>query len=72
MRKLISTIAISLSLITSIFAQQDPEAKKILDALNVKYKAYTSFQANITYKLHLQAIPAISRPSRSVHGHLWS
>lgn len=53
MRKLISTIAISLSLITSIFAQQDPEAKKILDALNVKYKAYTSFQANITYKLEV-------------------
>jgi outer membrane lipoprotein carrier protein len=34
-------------------AQQDPAAKKILDALNVKYKAYTSFQASINYFLEV-------------------
>ncbi|MBL7857695.1 MAG: outer membrane lipoprotein carrier protein LolA [Cyclobacteriaceae bacterium] len=33
------------------FAQYDPKALEILDAMSKKYKAYTAFEANISYTL---------------------
>ena len=45
--KAIITLVISIISI-SIFAQQDPEAKKILDQFSKKSKAYSSYKANFT------------------------
>src|ERR1043165_785843 len=38
---------------TSLFAQtgNDPEAKKILDAVSAKFKSYKAVQASFTYKV---------------------
>lgn len=53
MKKIISILIFVFGFTILVNAQQDPEAKKVLDALNVKYKAHTSFQANLTYKLEV-------------------
>jgi outer membrane lipoprotein-sorting protein len=60
MNRLVSIITLSIAALSTLVAQQDPEAKKILDAVNIKYKAYTSFQANITYKLEVTANTALN------------
>lgn len=47
MKKSISTILLIL-LVKAGFAQYDPKALEILEAMSKKYKALTSFEANIT------------------------
>lgn len=37
--------------IKTAFGQYDPKALEILDAMSNKYKAYTSFEANISYNM---------------------
>ncbi len=60
MKKTIVILGLILSVTQSMVAQLDPAAKKMLDAINAKYKAYTSFQANITYKLEVTANPSMN------------
>ena len=50
MKNLILSI-LTLFLATSVFAQYDPKALVILDAMSKKYKAYTAFEANISQTL---------------------
>lgn len=59
MKKNISFIVL-LSIIWVGFSQKDPEAKRILDAVGTKYKAYKSFKANITYNLEVTSNPALN------------
>lgn len=47
MKKLFSAALLAF-IATSIFAQYDPKALEILEAMSKKYKAYTTFEANIT------------------------
>jgi outer membrane lipoprotein-sorting protein len=49
-----------ISVLSVGYSQQDPAAKKILDAVNVKYKAFTSLQANITYNLEVTTNKALN------------
>ena len=50
MRKIIF-VAVLAVLATNAFAQYDPKALEILDAMAKKYKAIPSFEANISYTL---------------------
>src|ERR1051326_3818444 len=53
---------------TSLFAQtgNDPEAKKILDAVSAKLKSYKAVQASFTYKVENADGKAISTKKGSV------
>ena len=52
MRKLFVAVALSgIGLMTFGQAKNDPEAKKILDAVSAKFKTFTSVQAGFTYKV---------------------
>lgn len=53
MKRLVSLLVLGLGLVSVGFGQQDAAAKKILDAVNAKYKGHTSFQASMTYKLEV-------------------
>jgi chaperone LolA len=62
MKKLISVLAIFLVVIPALFAQapkgmgkNDPEAKKILDAVSAKFKTYKTVKANFTLKVENSA-----------------
>ena len=49
MKKLLSTVvALSIAL-TSLFGQQDPQARKILDAMSAKYRQTPAFKATFDY-----------------------
>jgi outer membrane lipoprotein carrier protein len=50
MRKLVS-IALFGFFVSTAFAQYDPKALEILDAMSKKYKAIPAFEANISYTL---------------------
>lgn len=50
MKKSILTVVL-LTFIKFAFAQYDPKALEILDAMSQKYKSITSFEANIAYTL---------------------
>lgn len=60
MRKILSLLSLVLVLNTLSYGQVDQEAKKILDAINAKYKTHTSFQANVTYKLEVTSNPTLN------------
>ncbi|HRJ31018.1 MAG TPA: outer membrane lipoprotein carrier protein LolA [Cyclobacteriaceae bacterium] len=47
MKKLFVTLLLAL-FVKASFAQYDPKALEILEAMSKRYKAYTSFEANIT------------------------
>ena len=47
MKKLVFTLIFAISA-NFLFAQYDPKALDVLDAMSKKYKVYTSFEANIT------------------------
>ena len=48
--KIILSITVLLSS-TTLFAQYDPKAKRILDAMSEKYKLIPAFKANFSYKI---------------------
>ncbi|HRW98179.1 MAG TPA: outer membrane lipoprotein carrier protein LolA [Cyclobacteriaceae bacterium] len=50
MKKSVLTIILTISC-TLLFAQYDPKALEILEAMSEKYKSLTSFEANLTSSL---------------------
>jgi outer membrane lipoprotein carrier protein len=59
----------SIILAASVFAQtsSDPDAKKILDAVSVKFKSYKAVQATFTYKVENAQGKAISTKKGTVY-----
>lgn len=68
MKKLYFLTAFSILLATFSFAQtkNDPEAKKILDAVSAKFKTFSTVQANFTYKVENGAGKALSTKTGSI------
>lgn len=70
MKKIYSLLTIAL-IGTSLFAQKDgandPDAKKILDAVSSKFKSYKAVQAGFTYKVENSAGKAISTKKGTVY-----
>jgi outer membrane lipoprotein-sorting protein len=56
----------SLSAQTSSAVRNDPEAKKILDAVSAKFKSYTSVQASFTYKVENATGKALSTKTGTI------
>ncbi|RYU79032.1 LolA family protein [Hymenobacter persicinus] len=55
MKKILSLLALSVSLLSTASAQQDPKAGKILDQMSAKYQALKAFKANFTQTLENDA-----------------
>ncbi|GAA4006631.1 hypothetical protein GCM10022408_18040 [Hymenobacter fastidiosus] len=55
MKKILSLLALSVSLMSTASAQQDPKAGKILDQMSAKYQALKAFKANFTQTLENDA-----------------
>ena len=71
MKKLYYLTVICTLLTGMAFAQtnptkNDPEAKKILDAVSAKFKTYTSVQASFTYKVENAAGKALSTKNGTI------
>ena len=68
MKKLYFLTTFSILLSTFSFAQtkNDPEAKKILDAVSAKFKTFSTVQANFTYKVENGAGKALSTKTGSI------
>ena len=49
-KKIVLTL-FSIMLIGNVFAQKDPEAREILDAMSAKYQSIPSFQADLAYTM---------------------
>ncbi|WP_022823497.1 LolA family protein [Hymenobacter norwichensis] len=55
MKKFLSLLALSVSLVSAASAQQDPKAGKILDQMSAKYQAMKAFKASFTQTLENDA-----------------
>jgi outer membrane lipoprotein carrier protein len=55
MKKFLALLTLSVSLLTSASAQQDPKAGKILDQMSAKYQAMKAFKASFTQTLENDA-----------------
>jgi len=55
MKKILSLLALSVTLLTTATAQQDPKAGKILDQMSAKYQAMKAFKASFTQTLENDA-----------------
>ena len=68
MKKLYFLTTFSILLSTFSFAQtkNDPEAKKILDAVSAKFKTFSTVQANFTYNVENGAGKALSTKTGSI------
>ena len=68
MKKLYFLTTFSILFSTFSFAQtkNDPEAKKILDAVSAKFKTFSTVQANFTYKVENGAGKALSTKTGSI------
>ena len=55
MKKIVTLFALSVSLLTTATAQQDPKAGKILDQMSAKYQAMKAFKASFTQTLENDA-----------------
>ncbi|MCV9387579.1 LolA family protein [Reichenbachiella ulvae] len=51
MKLFTSSLLLSVLICTQVFAQKDPKAKSILDAMSQKYKSIPSFTADFTYTM---------------------
>lgn len=51
MKKIFILFTLTALVLTSALAQQDPKARKILDAMSAKYQQTPSFKAQFTYKM---------------------
>jgi outer membrane lipoprotein-sorting protein len=49
-KKFILTL-LSFALISNVFAQKDPKARNVLDAMSAKYQSIPSFQADLAYTM---------------------
>ena len=55
MKKILALLTLSVTLLTSASAQQDPKAGKILDQMSAKYQAMKAFKASFTQTLENDA-----------------
>ncbi|SHI80237.1 Outer membrane lipoprotein-sorting protein [Hymenobacter daecheongensis DSM 21074] len=55
MKKILSVLTLSVSLLSAATAQQDPKAGKILDQMSAKYQGLKGFKANFTQTLENDA-----------------
>ena len=71
MIKRIYSLLLLTTIATSLFAQKDgsndPDAKKILDAVSTKFKNYKAVQASFTYKVENSSGKAISTKKGTVY-----
>ncbi len=51
MRRLYIVMALLIAGFAAIAQKNDPEAKKILDAVSAKFKTFTTVQAGFSYKV---------------------
>ena len=51
MYKRIILTLLSIALISNVFAQKDPKARNVLDAMSAKYQSIPSFQADLAYTM---------------------
>jgi outer membrane lipoprotein carrier protein len=65
MRKLYLAIALFL-FSTSLFAQNDPAAKQVLDAVSAKFKTFKTVQATFAYKVENGAGKALSTKTGTI------
>lgn len=65
MKYLLTSLAI-LSSVCFAYAQNDPQAKKILDAVSAKFKTYPTPQASFSYKVENAAGKALSSKNGNV------
>jgi outer membrane lipoprotein-sorting protein len=63
---LICTLLTGMAFAQTNPTKNDPEAKKILDAVSAKFKTYTSVQASFTYKVENAAGKALSTKNGTI------
>ncbi len=66
MKNILLLITSSFVLFASAQTKNDPDAKKILDAVSAKFKTFTTVQATFTYKVENAAGKSLSNKSGSI------
>jgi outer membrane lipoprotein carrier protein len=67
MRILYMVMALSLASFVTKAQNNDPEAKKVLDAVSTKFKSFTSVQAGFSYKVENSAGKAVSSKTGTIY-----
>jgi|SRR5688572_1155531 outer membrane lipoprotein carrier protein len=66
MRVLYTTLALLFTGITAFSQKNDPEAKKVLDAVSTKFKTFSTVQAGFTYKVENGSGKALSTKTGTI------